>query len=51
MIDMLSFVSIQVFPTLLMDIFKYLSRKRRGTFSNRRFSYICAAIQEEKIGG
>ena len=40
--DILSFVSLnivsQIFPTLIVDIFKYLSKKKSPDFRNRRFS-------------
>jgi hypothetical protein len=38
MIDMLSFVSLQVFPTLIVDIFKYLSNKKLRVFRPSRFA-------------
>ena len=38
MIDMLSFVSLQVFPTLIVDIFKYLSIKKLRVLRTSRFA-------------
>ena len=38
MLDILSFVSLQIFPTLIVDILKYLRKKQRRDFLNSRFS-------------
>jgi hypothetical protein len=38
MLDILSFVSAQVFPTLIVDIFKFLRKKKRQDFRSSRFS-------------
>ena len=38
MIDVLSFVSLQIFPTLIVDFFKYLTKKKSRDFRNSRFS-------------
>ena len=38
MLDILSFVSVQIFPTLIVDIFKYLSKKKSRNFRDSRFS-------------
>jgi hypothetical protein len=38
MLEILSFVSLQVFPTLIVDIFKYLRKEKRRDFRHSRFS-------------